>query len=161
MKTFTLAVATSDGTSVCDHLARSTAFHVFTVKEAAAGGPSVRERKTGECGNHRSFVEMLSGCDAVICGGIGDGAVRSLDANGIRSVVTLERPSIQEAVPGIWTERSRPPRSVSVSAATENPIKPGPGPASTRGFGMMPSRMVEFTTVGAPCPIASINLDVR
>jgi hypothetical protein len=48
-----IAIATSDGVSVCDHLARS--------------------------GNHAAFVSMLNGCDAVICGGIGEGAAVSTE----------------------------------------------------------------------------------
>ncbi|MCX6624650.1 MAG: NifB/NifX family molybdenum-iron cluster-binding protein [Acidobacteria bacterium] len=81
-----------------DHLARSTAFHLFSIQDGAAGSASVRERESGECGNHRTFVEMLAGCDAVICGGIGDGALQSLAAHGIRSIVAVERPAIQDAV---------------------------------------------------------------
>jgi predicted Fe-Mo cluster-binding NifX family protein len=44
-------------------------------------------RGTEACGNHATFVEMLAGCDAVICGGIGQGAAVSLAAHGIRPLV--------------------------------------------------------------------------
>ena len=83
-----IAIATADGVSVCDHLARSTAFVVVEVNEGKETSRSLRTRGTGACGNHATFVEMLKGCDAVICGGIGQGAAVSLAANGIASLVS-------------------------------------------------------------------------
>jgi predicted Fe-Mo cluster-binding NifX family protein len=44
-------------------------------------------RGTDTCGNHASFVELLAGCIAVICGGIGQGAAVSLESHGIRPLV--------------------------------------------------------------------------
>jgi len=82
-----IAVATADGVSVCDHLARASAFVVVEVTSGVAGEPTTRTRATEACGNHATFVEMLAGCDAVICGGIGQGAAVSLEAHGIRAVV--------------------------------------------------------------------------
>ena len=73
-----IAIATTDGVSVSDHLARSAAFVVLEVQEGKIVSRSVRNRGTGECGNHKSFVEMLEGCGAVISGGIGQGAYDSL-----------------------------------------------------------------------------------
>lgn len=78
-----IAVASGDGVTVCDHLARSAAYFVFDGEER-----SVRRRGSEACGNHATFVEMLAGCDAVICGGIGQGAAVSLAANGIAPVVS-------------------------------------------------------------------------
>jgi predicted Fe-Mo cluster-binding NifX family protein len=83
-----IAIATSDGVSVCDHLARSAAFVVVEVEEGKETKRSLRTRGTGACGNHATFVEMLAGCDAVICGGIGQGAAVSLASNGIASLVS-------------------------------------------------------------------------
>src|SRR6266545_2165924 len=80
-----IAIATADGVSVSDHLARSAA---FVVVELASGARTVRARGTEACGNHATFVEMLAGCDAVICGGIGQGAAVSLAAHGIESLVS-------------------------------------------------------------------------
>ncbi len=93
-----LAVGTADKTSVCEHLARSAAFVILEIADGQVASRSVRERGTGACGNHASFVEMLSGCDAVVCGGIGEGAARSLSQHGIRPVVAAEKHSIEEAV---------------------------------------------------------------
>ena len=80
-----IAIATADGVSVSDHLARSAA---FVVVDLATGARAVRTRGSGECGDHATFVEMLAGCDAVICGGIGDGAAKSLAAHGIEALVS-------------------------------------------------------------------------
>ena len=80
-----MAIATADGVSVSDHLARSAA---FVIVELATGARTVRARGTEACGNHATFVEMLQGCDAVICGGIGQGAAVSLAANGIQTLVS-------------------------------------------------------------------------
>jgi predicted Fe-Mo cluster-binding NifX family protein len=41
---------------------------------------------------------MLSGCQAVICGGIGQGAADALEANGIEPVVTAGKHSVDEAI---------------------------------------------------------------
>ncbi len=82
-----IAIATADGVSVCDHLARAAAFVVVEVDGGVPGARSVRARATEACGNHATFVEMLNGCDAVICGGIGEGAAVSLAAHGIRALV--------------------------------------------------------------------------
>ena len=78
MEVTRIAIATADGVSVCDHLARSAAFVVVEVNSGVPGARTVRARGTEACGNHASFVEMLAGCSAVICGGIGQGAAVSL-----------------------------------------------------------------------------------
>jgi predicted Fe-Mo cluster-binding NifX family protein len=83
-----IAIATADGVSVCDHLARAAAFVVVEVNSGVPGTRSTRTRGMEACGNHATFVEMLAGCEAVICGGIGRGAAVSLAANGIRSLVS-------------------------------------------------------------------------
>ena len=87
MEVTRIAIATADGVSVCDHLARSAAFVVVEVNSGVPGSRVVRARGTQACGNHATFVEMLAGCDAVICGGIGEGAAVSLAAHGIRALV--------------------------------------------------------------------------
>jgi len=95
-----LAIATTDGVSVSDHLARSAAFVVLEVENGVVASRSVRPRGTDQCGNHRSFVELLAGCRAVICGGIGQGAVNALTAHGIESVVLAGPATIEEAAAG-------------------------------------------------------------
>jgi predicted Fe-Mo cluster-binding NifX family protein len=83
-----IAIATSDGVSVCDHLARAAAFVIVDVNEGRETARSLRTRGTGACGNHATFVEMLADCEAVICGGIGEGAAVSLAAHGIAALVS-------------------------------------------------------------------------
>ena len=88
MSSFRLAAGTTDGSSVCGHLARSAAFLVFEIEEGQIVARSTRTRSTDQCGIHRSFVEILEGCRAVICGGIGQGAYDALVGNGIEPIVT-------------------------------------------------------------------------
>ena len=93
-----IAIATTDGVSVCAHLARSASFVVLEVKDGKAISRAVRNRESDQCGNHKSFVDMLEGCEAVICGGIGEGAFDSLAKHGIRSIITAGPHSIEDAV---------------------------------------------------------------
>lgn len=93
-----IAVATSDGVSVADHLARSTSFRIVEVNNGQVSSSTVRPRATGACGQHATFVDLLSGCKAVVCGGIGQGAADSLAANGIQPLVVAGGLSIDEAI---------------------------------------------------------------
>jgi len=95
-----LGIATTDGVSVCDHLARSVAVAIFEINDGAVVSRSSRSRDTNVCGNHGSFIDLLAGCCAVICGGIGQGAVNSLAAHGVRSIVLAATMSIEDAVDG-------------------------------------------------------------
>jgi predicted Fe-Mo cluster-binding NifX family protein len=94
------AIATADGVSVCDHLARSGAFVIVEVEEGRETARSIRRRNTDACGNHRTFVQLVEGCGAVICGGIGEGAASALQANGVATVVLAERTTIEAAIAG-------------------------------------------------------------
>src|SRR5438045_1297035 len=94
------AIATTDGISVCDHLARSASFLVFEIEDGRIVSRDSRSRDTDVCGNHRSFIELLAGCRAVICGGIGAGAANALAAHGVESLVLAERLSIEDALAG-------------------------------------------------------------
>ena len=93
-----IAIATTDGISVCDHLARSTAFLILEIQDGAIVSGTFRTRPTDTCGNHAGFVEMLAGANAVICGGIGQGAVDALAAQGVQPLVLGSPHSIDEAV---------------------------------------------------------------
>jgi predicted Fe-Mo cluster-binding NifX family protein len=93
-----IAVATTDGLSVSEHLARSASFIVMDVTDGRIVSRSVRNRESDSCGNHKSFVEMLEGCDDVICGGIGQGAWNALTAHGILPIVAAGKHSIDEAI---------------------------------------------------------------
>ncbi len=93
-----IAIATTDGISVCDHLARSSSFLILEIQDGAITSGTFRSRPTDTCGNHAGFVEMLSGANAVICGGIGEGAADILAASGIESLVIEGPHSIDQAV---------------------------------------------------------------
>jgi predicted Fe-Mo cluster-binding NifX family protein len=93
-----VAIATTDGVSLSPHLARSAAFVVFDVEDGQITSRSVRTRESDTCGNHKSFVEMVEGCGAVICGGIGQGAFDSLRMAGIEPVVAAGPHSIEETL---------------------------------------------------------------
>jgi predicted Fe-Mo cluster-binding NifX family protein len=95
-----IAIATTDGISVCGHLARSTAFLILEIQDGAVVSGTFRSRPTDTCGNHAGFVEMLAGANAVMCGGIGQGAADMLVANGIEPLVLDGAHSIDDAVNG-------------------------------------------------------------
>jgi predicted Fe-Mo cluster-binding NifX family protein len=99
----TLAVACTDGPLVADHLARASRFLLYSVAGGQATFASTVERGADECGNHRSFTDLLAGCDAVLCGGVGQGAVNALADTGTRTIV-LDRPyTAQDAVAAYLT----------------------------------------------------------
>jgi len=93
-----LAIATSDGINVCPHLARSTSYFVLEIENGEVLSRSVRKRPSENCGNHATFVDMLTGCDAVICGGIGEGAAVSLSAAGIAPLVIAHPLTMEQAL---------------------------------------------------------------
>lgn len=98
MQTFRLGIATADGVSVCEHLARSSAFLILEIRDGAIASRTLRTRGTDTCGQHSSFVELLDGANAVICGGIGQGAADSLLAHGIEPLVVAGPHLIDDAV---------------------------------------------------------------
>ena len=100
MNSSRIAIATTDGVSVCDHLARSASFLVFEIGGDRILSRTVRTRGTDACGNHRSFVELLADCRAVICGGIGAGAANALAAHGVESVVLADPITVDAAIAG-------------------------------------------------------------
>ena len=95
-----IAVGTTDGVSVCDHLARSASFLIFDIAGGRAGARSVRKRGTDQCGNHKTFIELLDGCAAVICGGVGQGAVDALAKTGVEVLVLAAPMAVEDAVQG-------------------------------------------------------------
>lgn len=100
MSLIRLAIATTDGVSVCDHLARSAAFIVFEIEDGVPVRASARSRETDQCGNHRTFMDLAEGCAAVICGGVGQGAVTALAAHGVETIVLAEKMTVEEAAAG-------------------------------------------------------------
>ena len=93
-----IGVATTDGISVCEHLARSTAFLILQVEDGAITSGKFRCRPADSCGTHAGFVDMLAGADAVICGGIGERPADVLTAHCIEPLVFVGAHSIDQAV---------------------------------------------------------------
>jgi predicted Fe-Mo cluster-binding NifX family protein len=95
-----IAIATTDGISVCDHLARSTAFLILEIQDGAIISGTFRSRPMDTCGNHAGFVDMVAGASAVMCCGVGQGAADVLVENGVEVLVLDGQHSIDEAVNG-------------------------------------------------------------
>jgi predicted Fe-Mo cluster-binding NifX family protein len=93
-----IAIGTADGVSVCGHLARSASFLVYDIEGGAVLARQERKRATEQCGNHRTFTEMLEGCSAVLCGGIGQGAYDSLMSAGIRPLILKSECTVEQAL---------------------------------------------------------------
>jgi predicted Fe-Mo cluster-binding NifX family protein len=101
MAVISVGIATADGVSVCDHLARCAGVVVFGIQDGAVVSRAARSRADEACGNHRTFTELLEGCSTVICGGIGQGAVNSLAAAGVRTMVLAKKGmTVEEAAAG-------------------------------------------------------------
>jgi predicted Fe-Mo cluster-binding NifX family protein len=100
MQPVQIGIATNDGVSVCGHLAHSTAFLILQFENGRISSQTFRSRTTDTCGRHATFVELLNGCHAVLCGGIGQGAADALMAHGIAPLVLAGRMTIDRAVAG-------------------------------------------------------------
>ena len=98
MKFTRLAIATSDGVHIAEHLARSTGWVVLDIEGGEVLSRTMRLRGGEDCGNHTTFVGMLTGCDAVICGGIGEGAASALSAAGIEPLVAARPLTVEQAL---------------------------------------------------------------
>jgi predicted Fe-Mo cluster-binding NifX family protein len=96
----TLGIATADGVSVCDHLARCAAVIVLHIENGVVVSRALRSRAADACGNHGSFIDLLAGCEAVVCGGIGQGAANALTAVGVTPIVLAGPMSIDDAAAG-------------------------------------------------------------
>jgi predicted Fe-Mo cluster-binding NifX family protein len=73
---------------------------VLEILDGSVRSSSLRGRATDSCGNHDRFVDLFAGCQAVICGGIGQGAAHALTANGVEPVVVEGTLSVDDAVKG-------------------------------------------------------------
>ena len=100
MNSACIAIATSDGTTVAGHLARAASFLVMEIEDDRVVSTARRDRGTDQCGNHKTFTELLAGCSAVICGGISEAAENLLAAHGTRSIVLAAAIGTQQALEG-------------------------------------------------------------
>lgn len=100
MTSVNLAIATSDGSTVAGHLARSASFLIMHIEDGRVISVTRRDRGTDQCGNHKTFTELLAGCQAVICGGISETAEKILAGHGTASIVLAAPLGVQQAVDG-------------------------------------------------------------
>ena len=113
-----VAVATDDGTRLSMHFGRSAGFIVFNVDGQIITNEGIRDNRhtlhaLGQCAGHEDghaaghghaghshggLISLLEGCEAVLCGGMGNAAAEELLANHIRPVIVRSAASPEELV---------------------------------------------------------------
>jgi predicted Fe-Mo cluster-binding NifX family protein len=101
-----------DGEKISAHFGRSKYFVILEVEDGTVSGKEIRENphakehhhSAQEKGSHHhghSWVEdMLGDCDIVVTKGLGEGALRNLQALGKRVIIT-ESSDIEEVLKSI------------------------------------------------------------
>lgn len=114
-----IAVVTDDGQTISQHFGRATHYLVATVENGAITQRELRDKfGHGQLGGadsephgaghahghgpeaesrHGRMAQAIADCEAVLAGGMGYGAYQSMQARGIRPVVT-DITSVDEAV---------------------------------------------------------------
>ena len=108
-----IAVPTNDGFSISEHFGRSAGFLVFEVQDGRITARETRANTmqhthghgdgghhAGEGGehSHAAILSALSGCDVVICAGMGWRAAEALKQGGVGSVIMTEPGPAEEKV---------------------------------------------------------------
>lgn len=108
-----VAVPTNDGTSISEHFGRSAAFLIFEIENGQITSREARPNAAqhshaqGSCGDgsgrhephsHAGILSSLSGCDVVICAGMGSRAAEALKSGGITPVLVAVLGSAEAAV---------------------------------------------------------------
>ncbi len=113
-----IAFITEDGTSISRHFGRAPYYLILTIEDGNVVSREMREKPThshfaGEPHNHQPgqphgfspeeqdrharMAQPIADCETVICGGMGAGAYQSLQAAGIRPIVTELRDTDEAA----------------------------------------------------------------
>ncbi len=114
-----IAAITDDGKTISQHFGRAAKYLVVTVEDGQMVARELRDKLghvhfanephdphteggshgTGPAAQdrHARMAEAIADCQALLCGGMGQGAYQSMQALGIRPVVT-DIESIDEAV---------------------------------------------------------------
>jgi predicted Fe-Mo cluster-binding NifX family protein len=114
-----IAVVTEDGQTISQHFGRAPHYQVLTVEDGRIVDREMREKPghnhfahephephaPGTAhgsgpqaeSRHARMAEVIADCEAILSGGMGSGAYYSLQARGIRPIVT-EIASIDEAI---------------------------------------------------------------
>jgi predicted Fe-Mo cluster-binding NifX family protein len=109
-----IAVPSNDGVTISQHFGRSKQFLIFDVHEGHAAMESVRENQgchghdgaghtEGQPHSHEGILGALRGCDAVVCAGIGIGAVMALKTAGLQVVSIAAEGKAVEALQ-LWLQ---------------------------------------------------------
>ena len=107
-----IAVPTNDGLSISEHFGRSTAFLVFETENARIASSEMRKNQGlhahdgRSCGgdravephSHHDILLSLTGCDVVICAGMGSRAAEALQQAGVREVIFTRPGAAKETV---------------------------------------------------------------
>lgn len=114
-----IAAITDDGKTISQHFGRAAYYMVVTVEDGKIVANKLREKlghahfanqpheeeQPGQThgmdadshNKHLQMAEAIADCEALLCRGMGMGAYQSMQARGIRPVVT-DIPDIDEAV---------------------------------------------------------------
>lgn len=108
-----IAVPTNDGLTISPHFGRSAGFLVFEVQDGAIKACETRpnqgchSHEQGSCSHgaadaaqhgHSHLSAALSGCEAVICAGMGGKAAEALRSAGISKIAITEPGPAEAAV---------------------------------------------------------------
>ena len=108
-----IAIPTDDGVSVAAHFGRSAAFLIFSVEDGLIQSQELRPNAgqhshvPGACQtgahpdgghDHGRIIDSLSGCEVVICAGMGWRAAEALKSNGVKQILMTEAGPAADAV---------------------------------------------------------------
>ena len=86
-----IAVASTDGIHINEHFGRAAVFRIYEIKNGGYSYVELRDAvaacQHAHSHNQTNFdriIELLSGCDAVFAGKIGEGAAAYLISKGLR-----------------------------------------------------------------------------
>jgi predicted Fe-Mo cluster-binding NifX family protein len=119
MMTRKIAAITEDGTTISQHFGRAPLYCVLTIEDGKITHSELREKlghahfadqphtaeqpgqphgtDSASHDRHLQMAEAIADCEALLCRGMGRGAYQSMQARGIRPVVT-DMVKIDEAV---------------------------------------------------------------
>jgi predicted Fe-Mo cluster-binding NifX family protein len=95
-----VAIATEDGIKISAHFGRAPYYQVVTVEDGKVVASEKREKAHHQTGQHQEhghdghmhgdMISAASGCEAVIAGGMGNGAFTSIRSAGLKPIITDE-----------------------------------------------------------------------
>lgn len=95
-----IALPTEDGTTLCQHFGRARYYKVVEIMDGKVVSSELRDKFAHICGDpamdsgltheevHGRLAEAAHGCDTVIAGGMGQGAMDALTAAGMKVIQT-------------------------------------------------------------------------